>query len=304
MRWKWMSLAVLLALLATGAVAVTAQGGAGPSVADEASAAASRIAAALPAAATGLAPDGAGGYRVQIQEPIADLLSQLPAAAPSDPDADLYAAAETGWKAQMATMLALDQAPDVTALEVAPAGGSVSPVAANFLHQTVRMAPGEHAGFDLQRSGSVSQADARRQLASNLAVLAGALPPDTLQTQRVTTIPLDPAAGRFALQVDLGVHAIAVLQDHLGDLLAGLPTGLVGDASATVEGLAIVVTDDAGQRIGSWQSARNGNGSMLWSRAIALPPTLTTTATFPNLIDGPPTSASASGGPISAAAGG
>lgn len=91
--------------------------------------------------------------------------------------------------------------------------------------------------------GSVPLSTLTPQLNSNLQTLTDALGAGAVLASHITTLPVDPANGAYAFEVDLKVSDLSVLTGHLADVLNGLDTGLVGDQTALAEGLAINVVD-------------------------------------------------------------
>jgi hypothetical protein len=133
-------------------------------------------------------------------------------------------------------------------------------------------------------------------------VLDSALPAGTVELARVVTVPVDPSRGLFALEARLKVSRLEALAPHLGDVVDGLATGLVGDDTAVVEGLAIVVVDEQGQRAGWWRTERTETGIGIPGPTQVRGSVAPVDADFPNLTGGPATSRSVSAGPATPAA--
>lgn len=110
---------------------------------------------------------------------------------------------------------------------------------------------------------------------------------------------MDTASNRFALEANLQASSINALDGHLGDLIDGLKIGLVGDSTATIEGLAVKVSVNGAPVIGAWQAAHSGSGYTVFSPDIQTPSDGLggVTLEFANLTGGPAPSGTVFGGP-------
>jgi hypothetical protein len=89
--------------------------------------------------------------------------------------------------------------------------------------------------------------------------------------------------------VDLDVTRPTAVRGHLGDIAAGLATGLTGDRDAVVEGLAVVVTSAGRPLLVAATAVRAGGGTIAFGPGVRNPGSLTATGHFPDLTGGPPT---------------
>lgn len=227
----------------------------------------------------------------------------LPAS--SVPDAARqFAYAELGWRLELATASLTSALPALTGYHATDAAGRVPLGAGDDLDGTVQLAPGDlarQAVFDTPKLGSVSAQQANAQVQANLAVLRTGTAGPVLGNVNVSTVPINealsaqspgfpvlPTGRRFALSVDLPVDRVSALADQYGNIFNGLATGLVGDASATIEGLSITLHDASGARITSWTTARASTGNFLAGPGLQVPSTLSVTLPFVNLTNGSP----------------
>ncbi len=220
------------------------------------------------------------------------------AALPSPPaNGDLFAAASLGWRAQLAGGVIAARNPKILRYTLTPSGPVPTLEQGPYLRANLRRAIDSPLNAPYQRIGSVTEAQARAQLESNLQVLVSALPPATIRSTRILTVPVDAAQHVFGLEVDVKVSNITLLTPHLGDVIDGLATGLIGSPAAVVEGLAINVADSTGRRAGWWRAAHAGIGMGIPDAAFAnvsIPPL---DKPFPNLTGGPGTIQSAASSP-------
>lgn len=297
-----------LAAVATLSVTlvVSSSGGAsGPSPADQAAAAAP-VREVLPGADASLKTTPSGGVRLSITAPPGALTlpgtddPSLTAPAPTS-DANIIPAAQLAWRAQLAAGLVASRNSAALGFDVDLPDAKPDPEQRSYLHMSLRRRPGSPTNTGFDRLGTVPLAQARGQLSSNLEILTAALPANTVKSSRVVVIPVDAAHGLFALETDLKVAALETLKPRLGDVVSGLATGLIGDERAVVEGLAINVVDERGQRAAWWRTTRAGIGMGVPSPVFASVPVLSVDRAFPNLTGGSPTidsvsSQAASGG--------
>ncbi len=144
----------------------------------------------------------------------------------------------------------------------------------------------------------VAPAAARRQLDDNLRALRAGLPAGSIAAATVSAIPVTAAGAGMAFAVELRVADLRGLRGRLGDILAGLATGLAAGPDSTVDGLAIHVRDAAGRNAGSWMATRAQQGTIVIDPRIRPPAVLVPRIAFVNETGGPGAAASAHAGPL------
>jgi hypothetical protein len=296
--WTLGALAAVSAGIATAAVADAGSSSPTPPNADDQAYVNARSQDALPGSRGDLAKASHSGYRLTISAPAEDARTQPGnddrsfSAPPPQTNADVIPLAELGWKAHLVSGVAAARDARITEFSVDWPG--ISQDQANLLTHRLRTEPGSPL-YEFPRLGTVSVGAARKQLASNLDALGAAVPAGVIKRTRVVTVPVDPAQGLFGLEALIRVTDIAALRPYLGDVVDGLATGLVGDDSAVVEGLAINVIDNQGRRAGWWRTQRTGTGFGIPDPSLTGAPMPPVDVDFPNLTGGPPTLHSVSG---------
>lgn len=203
-------------------------------------------------------------------------------------------AAEFGWRAEMAAAFVASRVPVVTSFAVQTPGRTIPPIATDWLNGPLRGAIGAAVGGGASRSlDKLSTTEALAQLNSSLAVVRQAYGSGVQMRADAAIVPLTAKA--YGLQATIRVHRLAQLRPHIVDVIQGLQTGLTGNRSALVEGLAIVLVDDHGRQAGIWINARDGSGGNISAPTLTTAPSGTVDTTFPNLTGGPPTLGSANG---------
>lgn len=198
---------------------------------------------------------------------------------------DVFPAAETGWKAAMVAATIAERDRSVLAYRVAPPV-SVSAGAENYLHGVMRTRSDTPIGADYLATSPVAAGEAERQAVSNVDELVSVIGSQAITDRQVRVLPVGPG-GDVALDIRLRVTDLSVLQRHLGDVVVGLASGLLGEGPQAISGLAISVVDDSGHRAGWWRAPSAGAAFGLWSPKLSPPPVLEPTRKFPNLIGGP-----------------
>ena len=306
--WTAVVLTATGAVVATAAVADAGSSGAPPPSGDEQAAVQARAHEVMPRSQGSLAVYDRGGYALTISVPAEDAVSQPasddPAfdAPPPRADAEALPLAELAWKAHLVG--GVTAADDPRILQFSTTWVGQTQAQAQTLTHVVRTEPGAELPGRFPRIGTASVATARQQLTSNLDVLRAALPAGTVERSRVVTVPVDASRGLFALEVRLKVSSLDALTPHLGDVIDGLATGLVGDETAVVEGLAIDVVDEQGARAGWWRTERTQTGIGIPGPTQPDGSVAPVDADFPNLTGGPATSRSVAAGPAPRAASG
>lgn len=283
------------AAVATFAVAsAQGPGAAGPPTGAEQTNATARSRESLAGSAASLEAAEHGGYRITISVPGGS--KALPAtddasfaAAPPSRNGAVVSLAQLGWKAELVAGVAAEQDPNIVAFAVSAPDISVSE--SHLLSASLRSAPGTPLPNVHPKLGTVNVGEATAQLASSLTVLRSVLPPGTIRGTRVVSVPVDRAHSLYGMEADIRVTDIALLNPHLGDVVDGLATGLVGDGTAVTEGLALNVIDDQGRRAGWWRNPRTGAGFAIQDPSEANA-SMRVDARFPNLTGGPRTSVS------------
>ncbi len=137
-----------------------------------------------------------------------------------------------------------------------------------------------------KKIGSVSIDAAEAQLNSNFKTLQAATGPtfDHFSVQRLV-LSEDDNAFAFLVTIHSSLPTDRV-RPYLGDLLVGMQTGLVGDESARVDGLALVLENEDGALAASFSAPRAGAGELLFGHELDAPGTLSTKIVFPNLTGG------------------
>jgi hypothetical protein len=299
--WTAVALAASGAVVATAAVADAGSNDPPPPSADQQAAVQARAHETLPRSRASLAVADRGGYALTLSVPAEDAAAQPasddPAfdAPPPRADADVLPLAELGWKAHLVGGVAAADNARILSFSVTWPGQSAAQAGA--LSHMVRTEPGADLAGRFPRLGTVALPTARKQLASNLDVLDSALPPGTVKVARVVTVPVDASRGLFALEARIKVTRLDALTPHLGDVVDGLATGLVGDDTAVVEGLAIDVVDEQGARAGWWRTERTQSGFGVPGPTQPQGQVAPVDTDFPNLTGGPATIQSVSGGP-------
>jgi hypothetical protein len=131
---------------------------------------------------------------------------------------------------------------------------------------------------------------------SNLKAVDEALGRTAVTGQQIHVVELDPARGRFGLDVAVELSNRGALHNHLSDLIDGLTTGFGLGTSSLIEGLGISATTNGRPLAGAWSSARMSDGSIDVADGIQYPGDNGTLAHFPNLTGGPKAIPSAPGG--------
>jgi hypothetical protein len=234
-----------------------------PSAAQQADVAA-RAHEALPQSRASLTGTSEGGNHIQISVP-ADEAKRMPAsddrdfAAPSPPShAQQLPLANLGWKALMVSGVAA--ADDDSIVEFAVDWPGITDEQRQTMKSRLRSDPGTPLPNKRPELGTVKVGEARAQLASNIEVMRSVYPADTIRRTRIVVVPIDHARSLFGLTADIRVSRLDDLKPKLGAVVGGLMTGLVGDDNAVIEGLAINVVDDEGQRAGWFHATRMGVG--------------------------------------------
>ena len=288
---------------AFGGVAVTA-GASDPTSAEQAAAAA-RAQEALPGAGASLSPAAHAGYRLTLSVS-ADAANALPgsdspafSAPPPAAGGGLLPLAELGWKAHMIGGVVAADDPQV--VEFAVEWPGISSSDASLMTYRMRTEPGTPLRA-FPRLGGVSAATASAQLTSSLDVLERVLG-SAFERSRIVVVPIEGSANLFGVEADIRVTDLDAVRPYRGDVENGLATGLVGDETAVVEGLAVNLIDDQGRRAGWFRTERTGVGLGIVDPVLA-GGSGAVHAVYPNLTGGPPTSGSVSGGPIGGPIGG
>lgn len=202
--------------------------------------------------------------------------------------------ADTGWKAQLVAAVSAVANPSITGYSLSEPDGTVPSEASNFFQGSVRSDP-TNSAIDDADMDTITHAQAESQLNSNIATLSSALGAGGLESSSVTVIPLGAGTNSFALAATLDVSSVADLDGHIGDIVDGLETGLLGGSKSLIEGLGIQVFVDNTPEIGAWEAARAGSGDLQFNKDLTVPDVLTPTQQFANLTAGPAASASALG---------
>ena len=278
---------VLSALLVLGFVIVRVSGGDAAATIQGSGSLEALVGATVPAATGGIAPTDAGarGLELVLTPGRDDVRREA-----SNP----FAYGDLSWRASMlAASLASDQ-PEIGAYRLAAPDDmkvAVPPAAVGLLEGSLP-APAESAKLD--RLGSISEAEARAQMESNLQTLHK-LNPDIDLSSSVAIVPVDPASNRYGLTVVLRTESAASLIKDAGDVLVGLQTGLVGGVDATVEGLSITVEEGGRPMLAAWSAARAMAGTTMAAPGVELPDALEVSGDYPNLTGGPAVTSSVSG---------
>jgi hypothetical protein len=210
---------------------------------------------------------------------------------------DGLAAAEAGWKLQLATAVAAERDPDLVRYSATPAGVGLAPGAQSYLVGSLRAGAGQPLETvphpDL---GTVAPAHAVDQLRMNLATLEGVLPPQAITAADIDTVVVDKVSVAYGLELRIHVSDLHKLAPYYGDLLAGPATGLNGSERAKVDGLSVVVEDDAGSFLAGWSSERVMTGTVMWSQDLNVPDAIAPTGRYVNELGGPPTAGIGFGG--------
>lgn len=205
-----------------------------------------------------------------------------------------FTAAERGWRLRLATASLTSSNSDLVGFDAMPASADPGP-SQNYLRGTIRNDTSQDLAAGMTRLDTVPGDLALAQLDASLRTLSASMPSNTEWSSQVSVIPVGPGPDRFALEATISVTSLPALRDRYGDLLLGLATGLAGAPNATIEGLAVVVTDAGGERLASWRAERAHSGMMLATAGVHLPPTMTTSLNFENRTGGPAVPASAMG---------
>lgn len=203
--------------------------------------------------------------------------------------------ADSGWRANIAAAVIADRVPSLIDFAVTDPVGRRPPEAANVWGGVLRLSPGDSASAQLRKLNSITAYEARRQAEANLAVLEAGLPEQAIRGKRVTVLPVEAEANRFAVGIDVEVTSLPGVHGRLGDFVNGLATGLVGSLDATVEGVAIRVMDSDGLEVGSWTVPRSGSGSLYLDPRLSATPALNVSLPFVSLTGGPQPTSSATG---------
>jgi hypothetical protein len=212
------------------------------------------------------------------------------------PMADAFTWADTQWRAQLVSAAAAEVTPAITGYSVTEPDGTVPGGAGNFFQGSVRSDP-TNAAIDDPGLDSISESAAVSQLDSNIATLGDALGAGAVVSSSTAVI----ATGSFALSATVDVASADDLAGHLGDIVDGLETGLVGGSSSLIEGLGVEVLAQGVPEVGAWEAARAGAGDLQFNPGITVGATLAPTRTFPDLTGGPAAAASGLGAAARAA---
>jgi hypothetical protein len=260
------------------------------------------VSTAIPGASATLDEAQDGGLLVNVTVPPSTGIPAEPAGA-AQPD-NLYElnSADTAWRVLLASEVVADRDPNVVGytykgLSAPPEGTDPTSVtnASNFRHGMLRGAPENALGVPMAKLGSVSLDDAIAQANSNIAEFTRVAAGVEVISTSVTPVWLDRDANLFALRIQLHVADVTALRKRLGDLVSGLPTGLVGNDRAVIEGLATNVTDDHGHGAGWWETERASIGIGVPGPALPGPVPSDIAGTYENLTGGPDMSVSGSG---------
>jgi hypothetical protein len=214
-------------------------------------------------------------------------------ALPTTANRQILPIAQAGWKADLIAGVAASHHNDIVGFSFQwPSAPGQPP---RELGLQLRSHPGASLPVSTPAVGKVSQTQLKRQLTSNINVLTHALTPGTVVASRVVSVPVDAANRLFGLEADIRVTSLTAVSSHLGDVVNGLATGLVGNNKATIAGLAINLVDDQGHRAGWWSSAVTGTGFSVVDPVLGRAHIGPVDSVFPNLIGGPPTLQSANG---------
>jgi hypothetical protein len=206
---------------------------------------------------------------------------------------------EIGWRAGIAASLVNVADPTVTSYSVETSTGQVPGYAFNEFH----------GGFSPSGSSlndpkldSVASSAAITQMNSNLTVLKSVLSSGSVISADAQVLPVNADGNEFALEVRITVNQASSLQGHLGDVLVGLQTGLIGNMNSTlVEGLSIqVITANGTPVVGSWQETRAQTGTLQFADPSQSSGPLQSTAVYPNLTGGPSPSVAVIGQKVNA----
>jgi hypothetical protein len=206
--------------------------------------------------------------------------------------------AEIGWKARLAFAVVTSRDRAITKYRLTYADGSTPRAALDYFHGgslPVHFIGGKPGGVD-PKLDTLDVSKAEVQLRSSLAILHKALGTGAITGQQISVISIDPSHDQFALQVDIAVRGPSVLAGHLGDVVDGLETGLVGGpVTSLIEGLGVVVTAQGAPLIGAWAAPRSGTGSTDFAPSIHSSGDYSVTLNFPDLTGGPHAVATAHG---------
>lgn len=265
------------------------------------SSAQSAASAVIPGATADLVPDDVTrGYLLKITVPSSaytvpgtkESLAQATAVdgGQLSPDLDATTGAAVGWRAHLAAAVIAQGESDITRYAATSPASEMplSDIAQNSLIGSLRGAPGDAIEPARPRLGTISQAAALAQESANLKAITAALPDGAVESSAVGVVDVAPADGLFALQITLQVKDLSALGDDYGDLLNGPSNGLAGGAGAGIEGIAVVISDDRGQHLGTWRTERGVTGITTRSPSLALPAAMALHATYTNSAGGPP----------------
>jgi hypothetical protein len=200
--------------------------------------------------------------------------------------------AEIGWKARLAFAVVTSHDRAITKYRVTYAHGSTPRAALDYYHGG--SLPSHFVGTEPstvdRKLDTLDVYEAEAQLRSSLAILRKALGIGAISGQQISVISIDPSHDQFALQVDISVRGPSVLIGHIGDVIDGLETGLVGGPiTSLIEGFAVVVTAQGAPLIGAWAAPRSGTGSTDFAPSIRSTGDYAATRNFPDLTGGPHT---------------
>ena len=298
--------ALAVIALACLSISLTSKWGSRPASAETSLA---PVPSAIPGATAtlGAAPDG--GLLVNVTVPPSSGVPAAPAAAgakpagPAQPENSYELdSADIAWRVLLASEVVADRDPNVvgyTYQGLAEPREGTDPIsvmnASNFRHGMLRGAPKNALGVPMAKLGSVSLNDAIAQADSNIAEFTRVAAGVEVIRASVTPVWLDRDANLFALRIQLHVADVTALRERLGDLVSGLPVGLVGSDRAVIEGLATNVTDDHGQGAGWWETERASIGIGVPGPALPGPVPSDVAGKYRNLTGGPDMSVSGSG---------
>jgi hypothetical protein len=193
-----------------------------------------------------------------------------------------FAYADNGWKLHLAVAVAATTDPTITSARLTNADGSIPEGANNYYQEEPINALGGDPKLD-----TLSLSRAETQLRSNLHTLSTGLGAGAITRQHITVIPIDSSRDQYALEADINLRGQSALHGHLGDALDGLDTGLIGNASSLIEGLAVVVTIRDAPVAGVWSAVRYGSGASEFAPSLHPTGDYAPTLTFPDLTGGP-----------------
>lgn len=209
-------------------------------------------------------------------------------------DQVLLASADLGWRTRMAVAVAAVDNSAIARYQLALPDSKVldresplSLVAQNQFVGTIRAEAGAEIQPARPELGSISLSAARRQGEANVAAIAAALPENTLQASTVDAFMVNEQHNAIGVQVRLQVADLRKVEGAYGDLLTGPSNGLIGDSGAVVEGVSVVVRDDAGRELSAWRTERGVTATEMASQALTLPRSAPLHGKYRNLTGGP-----------------